>query len=227
MEYDHIGHTITANLATHTKHRHTRRAASRLPHSVIVITPPRASDSDFIGGFPDRASQTAPEPTPTYATNWPHAPRTNSSESDDELHKGIMLVLRRPRTLRTTCGRSSSPRKHRISDSIAAKLSRRTHQTRRVNRLTKSRLDPSSARAIIFAKLHTWTSHSSHVGTPAYHPGYPICMASSHLSNGYQVALMTHVMPTTLRATDWETFLVRTSFDVNTFLFLIKVFLQV
>jgi hypothetical protein len=31
------------------------------------------------------------------------------------------------------------------------------------------------------------------------------------LSSGYQAALMTHVMPTTLQATDWETFLVRTS----------------
>jgi hypothetical protein len=38
---------------------------------------------------------------------------------------------------------------------------------------------------------------------------------------------MTHVMPATLQATDWETFLVHTSVDVNTFLFLIKVFLQV
>jgi urea transporter len=29
------------------------------------------------------------------------------------------------------------------------------------------------------------------------------------LSSGYQAALMTHVVPTTLQATDWETFLVR------------------
>jgi hypothetical protein len=34
--------------------------------------------------------------------------------------------------------------------------------------------------------------------------------ASIQLSSGYQAALMTHVMPTTLQATDWETFLVRT-----------------
>jgi hypothetical protein len=33
--------------------------------------------------------------------------------------------------------------------------------------------------------------------------------ASLQLSSGYQAALMTHVMPTTLQATDWETFLVR------------------
>jgi hypothetical protein len=150
-----------SQLATHTKHKNTRRAASRLPHNVIVITPPQASDSDFTGDITDRASQTAPEPMPAHATNWPHAPRTDSSDSDDELHKGIMLILHRPSTLQTTCGRSSSPRKHRISNSIAAHLSRRTHRTRRVNRLTKPRLDPSFARVIIFATLHTWTSHSS------------------------------------------------------------------
>jgi hypothetical protein len=34
--------------------------------------------------------------------------------------------------------------------------------------------------------------------------------ASLPLSSGYQAALMTHVMPTTLQATDWETFLVHT-----------------
>jgi hypothetical protein len=123
MEHNHIGHTTTANLATHTKHRHTRRAVSRLPHSVIVITHPRASD------IPDRASQTAPEPIPAHATNWPHLPRTDSSESDDELHKGIMLVLRRPSTQQTTRGRSSSPRRHRNSNSIAAWLGWRTHHT--------------------------------------------------------------------------------------------------
>jgi hypothetical protein len=33
-------------------------------------------------------------------------------------------------------------------------------------------------------------------------------MATTHLSSGYQTALMTHIMPTTLQATDWETFLV-------------------
>jgi hypothetical protein len=109
MEHDHIGHTITANLATHTKHIHTKRAASRLPHSVIIIAPPRASDSDFTSDFPNRAPQTAPEPMPAYATNWPHAPRTDSSDSDDELHKGIMLDLRRPSTLQITHDRSSWP----------------------------------------------------------------------------------------------------------------------
>jgi hypothetical protein len=31
----------------------------------------------------------------------------------------------------------------------------------------------------------------------------------STMSSRYQAALMTHVMPTTLQATDWETFLVR------------------
>jgi hypothetical protein len=133
MEDDHIGHTTTANLATHTKHRHTRRAISRLPHSVIVITPPRASDSDFTGDFPNRAPQTAPEPMPAHATNWPHASRTDNSNSDDELHKGIMLDLRRPSTLQTIRDRSSSPRRcHRNSDSTAAWHSRRTHRTRRI-----------------------------------------------------------------------------------------------
>jgi hypothetical protein len=34
--------------------------------------------------------------------------------------------------------------------------------------------------------------------------------ASLQLSSGYQAALMTHVMPTTLQAIDWETFLVCT-----------------
>jgi hypothetical protein len=34
--------------------------------------------------------------------------------------------------------------------------------------------------------------------------------ASLQLRSGYQAVLMTHVMPTTLQATDWETFLVRT-----------------
>jgi hypothetical protein len=133
MEHDHTRHTTTNNLATHTRHRHTRRAASRLPNNVIVITPPRASDSDFTGGNPIRASQTAPEPRPVHATNWPHTPRTDSSKSDDELHKGIMLDLRRPSTLQTTRHRSSPPQRcHRSSDSTAAQQSRRTHQTHRV-----------------------------------------------------------------------------------------------
>jgi hypothetical protein len=34
-------------------------------------------------------------------------------------------------------------------------------------------------------------------------------------------SLMTHVMPTTLQATDWETFLVRTGVIVTTLIFLI------
>jgi hypothetical protein len=46
------------------------------------------------------------------------------------------------------------------------------------------------------------------------------------ISSGYQAALMTHVMPTTLQATDWETFLVCTSIVVPITIF-IKVFLQV
>jgi hypothetical protein len=37
---------------------------------------------------------------------------------------------------------------------------------------------------------------------------------------------MTHVMPTTLQATDWETFLVRTDIDIPITIF-IEVFLQV
>jgi hypothetical protein len=138
MEHDHIGHTTTANLATHTKHRHTRRAMSRLPHRVIIITPPRASDSDFAGDFPNRAPQTALEPMPAHATNWPHAPMADSSDSEDELHKGIMLDLRRPSTLQTTHGKSSSPQwRHRSFDSTAAQLSRRTHRTRRIKPTNK------------------------------------------------------------------------------------------
>jgi hypothetical protein len=49
---------------------------------------------------------------------------------------------------------------------------------------------------------------------------------SLQLNSGYQTALMTHVMPTTLQATDWETFLVRASVVVPMTIF-IKVFLQV
>jgi hypothetical protein len=65
-----------------------------LPHSVIGITHPRASDSDFTGNNPIRAAPTAPEPMSAHATNWPHAPRTDSSDSADEFHMGIMQVLR-------------------------------------------------------------------------------------------------------------------------------------
>jgi hypothetical protein len=162
MKHDHIGHTTIANLATHTKHRHTRRAASRLSHTVIVITPPRASNSDFTDDFPNRALQTASELMPAHATNWPHALRTDNSDLDDEIHKGIMLVLHRPSTLQTTRGQLSSPQKrYRKSDSTVAWLRRRTHRTRWVDRLMKPRLHPSSARVIIFAKMHTWTSHSN------------------------------------------------------------------
>ena len=82
MEHDHIGHTTTANLATHTR-THTPRGRKPIieeAKTVIVITPPRASDSDFTNDYPNRASpQTAPEPTSAYANNWPHAPRTDSS----------------------------------------------------------------------------------------------------------------------------------------------------
>jgi hypothetical protein len=49
---------------------------------------------------------------------------------------------------------------------------------------------------------------------------------SLQLNSGYQAALMTHVIPTTLQATDWETFLVHTGAVVTIFIFLIKVFLQ-
>jgi hypothetical protein len=50
--------------------------------------------------------------------------------------------------------------------------------------------------------------------------------ATLELSSGYQAALMTHVMPTTLQTTDWETFLVRTSVIVSITIF-IKVILHV
>jgi hypothetical protein len=36
---------------------------------------------------------------------------------------------------------------------------------------------------------------------------------------------MTHVMPTTLQATDWETFLVRTGVIVTIFTFLVTFFI--
>jgi hypothetical protein len=49
--------------------------------------------------------------------------------------------------------------------------------------------------------------------------------ASLQLSSEYQTALMTHVMPTTLQATDWETFLVRTGVVIPT-TFFIEIFLQ-
>jgi hypothetical protein len=51
---------------------------------------------------------------------------------------------------------------------------------------------------------------------------YYIAMQGSlQLSSGYQAALMTHVMPTTLQATDWETFLVHTSVVVTIANFLV------
>ena len=125
----------------HKTQAHRRRAALRLPRSVIVITPPRASDSDFTSDFPNRASQTAPAPMSAHAISWPHVPRTDNSDSDDELHKRIMLVLRRPGTLQTTGGRSSSPQiHHRNSDSIATQRSRRTHRTRREEPTNKSHI---------------------------------------------------------------------------------------
>jgi hypothetical protein len=49
--------------------------------------------------------------------------------------------------------------------------------------------------------------------------------ASAHLSSGYQAALMTHVMPTTLQATDWEMFLVCTNIIVIIATFLIVFFI--
>jgi hypothetical protein len=51
------------------------------------------------------------------------------------------------------------------------------------------------------------------------------CRASSHISSGYQAALMTHVMPTTLQATDWETFLVH--IDVVELLTIILIFFTI
>jgi hypothetical protein len=49
--------------------------------------------------------------------------------------------------------------------------------------------------------------------------------ASAHLSSGYQAALMIHVMPTTLQAIDWETFLVRTNVIVTIITFLVVFFI--
>jgi hypothetical protein len=48
--------------------------------------------------------------------------------------------------------------------------------------------------------------------------------ASLQLSNGYQAVLIAHIMPTTLQATDWETFLVHTGVVVPTSIFLIILF---
>jgi hypothetical protein len=45
------------------------------------------------------------------------------------------------------------------------------------------------------------------------------------MSSAYKAALRTHIMPTTLQATDWETLLLRTGVIVPSTLF-IKVFLQ-
>jgi hypothetical protein len=49
--------------------------------------------------------------------------------------------------------------------------------------------------------------------------------ASLQLSSGYQAALMTHVMPTTLQATDWEMFLVRIDVIVTIVLFRVVSFI--
>jgi hypothetical protein len=49
-------------------------------------------------------------------------------------------------------------------------------------------------------------------------------MASLLLRSGYQAALMTHVVPTTLQATDWEMFLVRTGVIVTIITFLVVFF---
>jgi hypothetical protein len=44
-------------------------------------------------------------------------------------------------------------------------------------------------------------------------------------SSGYQAALMTQVMPTTLQATDWEMFLVRNNVIVSIVTFLVVLFI--
>ena len=49
--------------------------------------------------------------------------------------------------------------------------------------------------------------------------------ASLQLSSVYQAALMTHVMPTTLQATDWEMFLVRTDVVITIATFLVVFFI--
>jgi hypothetical protein len=49
--------------------------------------------------------------------------------------------------------------------------------------------------------------------------------ASLQLSSGYQAALMSHVMPTTLQATDWEMSLVRASVVVTIFIFHVVFFI--
>jgi hypothetical protein len=51
------------------------------------------------------------------------------------------------------------------------------------------------------------------------------CRASAQLGSGYQAVLMTHVMPTTLQAIDWETFLVRTNVIVTIVTFLVVFFI--
>jgi hypothetical protein len=49
---------------------------------------------------------------------------------------------------------------------------------------------------------------------------YDIAMqGKSTIEQRTQAALMTHVMPTTLQATDWETFLVRTGVIITSFSF--------
>jgi hypothetical protein len=49
--------------------------------------------------------------------------------------------------------------------------------------------------------------------------------ASLQTSSEHKAALKTHVMPTTLQATEWETFLVRTGIVVPTIIFLIVLFI--
>jgi hypothetical protein len=77
-----IARAHAATLATkrrpHT-HHYKRVSTSRLPASVIVITPPRASDSDFTEEWPPR--KTSPQ--------WPHEACVGLWHTDDSSHRRL------------------------------------------------------------------------------------------------------------------------------------------
>jgi hypothetical protein len=81
-----IARTHTATLATIRKpHTHHCKRAStpRLSASVIVITPPRASDSDFTEERPPR----------TTSPQQPHEARVGLCQTDDYSHRLAALIL--------------------------------------------------------------------------------------------------------------------------------------
>ena len=164
MEHDDIGHTTTANLATHTG-THTPRgrpSSSRWPissSSSLLREPatPTSPSTPQIELHRKRRNPHRPMPTIGHTRQGQTTPAL-----DDELQKGDMLVLRRSRTLQShrwpvivaTWIRSTAaptPRQHSEQRTVghAGKI-----------RLPKPSRDPTSARRTTFAKLHPWTLHS-------------------------------------------------------------------